>query len=44
MLRRLERLETRIKLMEQEQRAGMDITKFYEKQKRMGDLRLPELP
>ncbi len=43
-LRRLERLETRIKLMEQEQRAGMDITRFYEKQKVKGDLKLPELP
>lgn len=44
LLRRVERLETRIKLMDQEQRAGMDITKFYEKQKRKGELRLPNLP
>ena len=29
MLRRLERLETRIKLVEEEQREGIDITKFY---------------
>lgn len=28
-LRRLERLETRIKLLEEEQRGGIDITKFY---------------
>lgn len=41
-LRRLERLETRIKLMDQEQRAGMDLTKFYEKQKRAGNLQLPD--
>ncbi len=43
LLRRMERLETRIKLMEQEQRAGMDITKFYERQQKKGDLKLPEL-
>jgi len=29
MLRRMERLESRIKLMEEERRAGIDITKFY---------------
>jgi hypothetical protein len=29
--RRLERLEARIKLMEEERRTGLDITKFYEK-------------
>lgn len=29
--RRVERLETRIKLMEQEQKASFDITQFYEK-------------
>jgi hypothetical protein len=29
MLRRLERLETRIKLLEEENREGIDITKFY---------------
>lgn len=29
MLRRLERLEARIKLFEEEQRGGIDITKFY---------------
>ncbi|MFK7736103.1 MAG: hypothetical protein AB8B50_08755 [Pirellulaceae bacterium] len=28
--RRIERLETRLKLMEEEQRGGIDITKFYE--------------
>jgi hypothetical protein len=27
--RRLERLEMRIKLLEEEQRGGIDITKFY---------------
>lgn len=31
MLRRLERLETRIKLLEDEQKGGFDLTKFYEK-------------
>jgi hypothetical protein len=29
LLRRMERLETRVKLMEEERRAGLDITKFY---------------
>lgn len=29
LMRRVERLETRIKLMEEERRAGIDITKFY---------------
>ena len=28
-LRRLERIETRIKLLEEEQQGGIDITKFY---------------
>jgi len=32
MLRRLERLETRMKLMEEENREGIDITKFYVKE------------
>ncbi len=31
LLRRLERLESRIKLMEEERRTGLDITKFYKK-------------
>lgn len=31
LLRRMERLESRIKLMEQEQKASLDITKFYER-------------
>ena len=31
LLRRVERLESRIKLMEQEQRASLDITQFYQK-------------
>jgi hypothetical protein len=30
MLRRLERIETRLKLIEEEQREGIDITKFYD--------------
>jgi hypothetical protein len=29
LMRRVERLETRLKLMEEEQRQGIDITKFY---------------
>ena len=29
--RRMERMEARIKLMEEERRTGIDITKFYEK-------------
>jgi hypothetical protein len=29
MLRRMERLETRVKLLEDEQRGGIDLTKFY---------------
>ncbi|MDA8745908.1 hypothetical protein N9N28_14865 [Rubripirellula amarantea] len=31
--RRIERLESRIKLMEEERRGGLDITRFYEKHK-----------
>ena len=31
MQRRIERLESRMKLMEEEQRQGIDITKFYGK-------------
>ncbi|MEM7477622.1 MAG: hypothetical protein AAF483_21755 [Planctomycetota bacterium] len=31
LLRRIERLESRLKLMEEEQQGGIDITKFYEK-------------
>ena len=31
LMRRLERLESRIKLMEEERRSGLDITKFYKK-------------
>lgn len=31
LMRRVERLESRIKLMEEERRAGLDLTKFYEK-------------
>jgi hypothetical protein len=31
LMRRMERLETRVKLVEEEQRGGLDITKFYTK-------------
>ncbi len=40
MARRIERLEARIQLMEEERRATLDITKFYEKNKNR--LNLPE--
>jgi hypothetical protein len=33
LMRRMERLESRIKLIEEERRAGLDLTKFYEKPK-----------
>jgi hypothetical protein len=33
--RRLEQLETRVKLVEEEQRGGMDLTKFYEKPEKL---------
>lgn len=33
LMRKVDQLEARIQLMEQEQRSGMDITKFYEKHK-----------
>ncbi len=36
--RRVERLEARIKLIEQEQRSGLDITKFYEQAKKQSGL------
>jgi hypothetical protein len=32
LMRRMERLELRIKLMEEERRTGIDITKFYKKE------------
>lgn len=39
LMRRVERLEARIKLLEEERRGGIDITKFYEKGKgKMPDL------
>ena len=44
MARRIERLEARIKIMEDERRGGMDITKFYEKNKNKREFRLPDLP
>jgi hypothetical protein len=31
LMRRMERLESRVKLMEEERRASLDITKFYKK-------------
>ncbi|WP_147871802.1 hypothetical protein [Stieleria maiorica] len=40
MARRIERLEARIQLMEEERRASLDITKFYEQNKHR--LNLPE--
>ena len=40
MARRIERLEARIQLMEEERRASLDITKFYEQNKHR--LQLPE--
>ena len=40
MARRIERLEARIQLMEEERRASLDITKFYEKNKHR--VKLPE--
>ncbi|MHC2070502.1 hypothetical protein ACYFX5_23770 [Bremerella sp. T1] len=33
MMRRMERLEARIKLLEEENRGGIDLSKFYEKEK-----------
>ena len=42
MARRLERMEARLKIVEQEQRSGMDLTKFYKKGE--DDFPLPELP
>ncbi len=38
LMRRVERLETRLKLMEEEQRQGIDITKFYSGSQRKFDL------
>jgi hypothetical protein len=38
-LRRLERIEARLKIMEEEQRGGLDITKFYGEQPKF-----PQLP
>ena len=43
-MRRIERLEARIKLIDQEQRASVDITRFYERNKDKPDFQLPELP
>lgn len=43
MARRLERMEARLMILEQEQRGGMDLTKFYKKLNE-GDLPLPDVP
>lgn len=40
LMQRIDRLETRIKLLEEESRSGLDITKFYGEQKRI----LPNVP
>jgi hypothetical protein len=37
LLRRMERLETRLKLIEEEQKGGIDITKFYQQPKPQAD-------
>ncbi|NND99801.1 MAG: hypothetical protein HKN47_20975 [Pirellulaceae bacterium] len=44
LMRRVERLETRVKLLEEENRSGIDITRFYEKNKNRRDFKLPDLP
>ena len=44
MARRIERLEMRIKILEEENRNGMDITRFYEKNKGKREFKLPDLP
>ena len=33
--RRLEQLETRLKLIEEEQRGGVDLTQFYERPQKL---------
>jgi hypothetical protein len=43
MARRMERMEARLMILEQEQRGGMDLTKFYKKLSD-GSLPLPEVP
>ncbi len=37
LLRRVERLETRLKLLEEEQKGGIDLTKFFGQQPLPGD-------
>ncbi|MGB7347527.1 MAG: hypothetical protein WBD20_25115 [Pirellulaceae bacterium] len=44
LLRRVERLEARLKIQEDEKRGGVDITRFYEKNKGKPEFKLPELP
>jgi hypothetical protein len=44
MARRLERLEARIKLIEEEQRSGMDLTRFYKHGEDEGDFQIPDVP
>ncbi|MHB8971482.1 MAG: hypothetical protein ACYC3X_08235 [Pirellulaceae bacterium] len=43
LLRRMERLETRMKLLEDEQRGGIDLTRFYGAPGRMPDGHLPDV-
>ncbi|QDT09110.1 hypothetical protein [Stieleria marina] len=44
LLRRVERVEARLKILDDERRGGMDITRFYEKNKDKPNFKLPELP
>jgi hypothetical protein len=44
LMRRVERLEARLKIQEDENRGGMDITRFYEQNKGKREFKLPELP
>lgn len=37
LMRRIERLETRVKLLEDDQKGGFDLTQFYEQNKRMNE-------
>ncbi len=44
LMRRVERLEARLKIQEDEKRGGLDITRFYEQNKNKPQFKLPELP
>ena len=44
MARRIERLEARLKILEDENRGGIDITRYYEGKQPKREFRLPELP